>query len=211
MYLPTALPFAIAIFGAGNITSLIGYYTPVMLAGTILASIGAGLTTTFQADTPSGQWISYQILIGVGSGLIFQQSYTAVQTVLPEKNVATALVVLNFMQEIGGIVVLAVSQNVFLNLLTEKLLKIVPGLDKRTILDKGLSDLVESIPQQYRREVIDAYDQSIVAVFYIGLICAVLTLCGLGIEWRSVKQEKKESGVMSEETRLLGEQRPDTA
>jgi hypothetical protein len=43
MYLPTAIPFALAVLVAGPVTTLIGYYTPVMVFGSILMAIATGL------------------------------------------------------------------------------------------------------------------------------------------------------------------------
>jgi MFS family permease len=192
MYLPTAIPFALAIFFAGNLTSWLGYYTPVMVAGTILLSVGGGLITTFSRSTPPAQWIIYQAIFGTGAGLLFQQSYTAIQTVLPEQHVATALVVLSFTQELGAIVGLAISQNIFLTRLTSRLVDVVPGLDPREILDHGTVGLPSVVPEEFRNVVYQAYNETIVDVFYVGLVAACATICAIGIEWRSVKEEKKE-------------------
>ncbi|KAJ5500747.1 Major facilitator superfamily domain general substrate transporter [Penicillium expansum] len=194
MYLPTALSFAISIFVAGNITSWLGYYTPVMVTGTALMSVGAGLMTSFSEHTSTVEWIWFQILFGVGAGLAFQQPYTAIQTVLPEKHVATAIVVLSFTQELGGIVALAVSQNIFLNQLISKLKSTVPQLDPGSILDAGTLNLVNTVPEEYKGAVYSAYNATIIQVFYVGVACACMTICAIGIEWKSVKEEKsKES------------------
>jgi len=195
MYLPTASAFALAIFFAGNLTSLIGCYSPVMLAGTIFMAVGAGLLTTLDVDTPPVQWIIYQILLGLGAGLSFQQSYTALQTVLPQKHVATAIVVLGFTQELGGIVALAIAQNLFLFLLTAKLQYQVPGLDPKTVLEHGAVDLPGLAAPEYRSRVLDALNESLFAVFVLGVTCAILTVCALGIEWRSVKEEKSDGQI----------------
>lgn len=192
MYLPTAATFALAVFFGGNLTSLIGYYSPVMLTGTIFMAIGAGLLTTLDVSTPPAQWITYQILLGLGSGLFCQQTYTALQTILPEKHVATAIVALSFTQELGAIVALAIAQNLFLFLLTAKLEFQVPGLDRKTVLGHGTVDLPSLVAPEYRERVLDALNESLFAVFVLGVTCAILTVSALGIEWRSVKKEKVE-------------------
>jgi hypothetical protein len=50
MYLPFAAAFAIGIMVASSVTTVIGYYTPVMIVGSILVATGAGLITTFKTD-----------------------------------------------------------------------------------------------------------------------------------------------------------------
>ena len=193
MYLPTAISFALAIFFAGNLTSFIGYYTPVMLAGTIFMAVGAGLMTGLYLDTPPAQWITYQVLLGLGAGLSFQQTYTAVQTVLPEKHIATAIVVLSFTQELGAIVALAIAQNLFLFLLTAKLQFQIPGLEPKDVLEHGTVNLPSLVAPQYRERVLDALNESLFAVFVLGVTCAILTVSALGIEWKSVKEEKSDT------------------
>lgn len=47
MYLPSAASFALAIVLAGPLTTLIGYYSPIMVFGSVLAIVSMGLITTF--------------------------------------------------------------------------------------------------------------------------------------------------------------------
>lgn len=165
-----------------------------MILGSVLMAVGTGLITTFEPDTPTGHWIGFQILYGVGCGLAFQQPYTAVQTLLPESRVPTALVTLSFTQEIGGIVALSVSQNVLVNRLAHNIARQVPGsLDLRSILNKGILGVIDAVPPQFHDQIVKAYNDSLVDIFYIALTLTCLTVIGaLGVEWRSVKDEKKE-------------------
>ncbi|KAJ5683932.1 uncharacterized protein N7477_000277 [Penicillium maclennaniae] len=168
MYLPTAVPFALAILAAGPITSFIGYY-------------------------PRYEWISYQILYGIGVGLAFQQPYTAVQTVLPDTAVATALVVLSFTQEIGGIVALSIAQNMFTNRLTRNLTREVPGLDPQIVLNNGALGIKIIVTEGQTAGVKSAYNEAIIDVHYLALALTCLTIVGaVFIEWKSVRKEKKE-------------------
>jgi MFS family permease len=191
MYLPFAAAFAIGIMVAGSVTTLIGYYTPVMIVGSVLVAAGAGLITTFKVDTSAVKWVIYQLLFGTGAGLAFQQPYTAVQTVLPEDKVATALVVLNFTQELGGIIALAISQNIFQHRLYANSAAAVPGFDPTLILKNGITDLRYHVPSQFQSGFLLAYNKTISEVFYIAVAFGCLTMMGaIGIEWKSVKLEK---------------------
>jgi MFS family permease len=191
MYLPFAAAFAVAIMVAGSITTLIGYYTPVMVIGSVLVAVGAGLITTFKVDTSAVKWVIYQLLFGTGAGLAFQQPYTAVQAVLHEDKVATALVVLNFTQEIGGIIALAISQNIFQHRLYANSAANVPGFDPTLILKNGITDLKNSVPSQFQTGFHFAYNKTISEVFYVAVAFGCLTMIGaVAIEWKSVKSEK---------------------
>ncbi|KAF2499315.1 MFS general substrate transporter, partial [Lophium mytilinum] len=74
MNLPTILGLVIMSMISGGLVTVIGYYTPFMLASTILMTIGAGLLTTFETDTGHAKWIGFQFLFGAGVGLGMQQT-----------------------------------------------------------------------------------------------------------------------------------------
>ena len=56
------------------------YYNPWFFVGSIFMCIAAGLYTTFTAfDTPSHEWIGFQVLQGLGVGLTMQVSTLILQ------------------------------------------------------------------------------------------------------------------------------------
>ncbi len=65
--------------GAG--TTGIGYYTPWIIGSSVCMAIGGGLLSLFRVDSPSGVWIGYQALYGIGVGMGIQSPLIAVQTV----------------------------------------------------------------------------------------------------------------------------------
>ena len=192
MYLPLAVTLAITALIGGPLTSWIGYYNPVLILGSIFMTIGSGLITTLGPDTETGKWIAYQIIYGIGIGLAFQPPYIAVQTVLHDSVVPTALVMLSFTQQVGGITILSIAQNVFLNRLAHNLATEVPGLDSSKVLRSGALNIIDAVPAGSRRQALLAYNKALVDVFYValGLTCLV-AVCTLGIEWKSVKKGKK--------------------
>ena len=191
MYLPLAVSQAVAALAGGPLTSLIGYCNPVLMLGGVLTAVGTGLITTIRPDTSAGKWISYQIVYGIGIGLAFQPPYIAIQTVLHDAVVPTALVLLSFTQIFGGIVILSVTQNVFLSRLAQNLATEVPGLNPDILLDSGALGLMNTVPAKFRDQVLVAYNGALVDVFYIalGLACLV-AVSTLGIKWQSVKKGK---------------------
>lgn len=97
--LPMLVGNIVAMTVAGVLVSIIGQYAPFMILGTIMTSIGAGMLTIFNTTTTPGQWIGYQLLIGLGIGFGWQQAIVAVlQTVLYITDVPIATVVLSFAQ-----------------------------------------------------------------------------------------------------------------
>lgn len=66
--LPSILGVVFASIIAGGLVTAIGYYVPLMIISSIIASIGAGLLTTWRVDTGSAGFIGYQALYGLGVG-----------------------------------------------------------------------------------------------------------------------------------------------
>lgn len=46
----------------------IGYVVPLALLSTVLLSIASGLYSLLQPESPTGHWVGFQILAGIGSG-----------------------------------------------------------------------------------------------------------------------------------------------
>jgi hypothetical protein len=112
---------SICALASGPFTSTISYFNPALLFGSALSVAGAALMATFETHTPAARWIAYQIIYGIGVGMAFQPPFIALQTVLEKPLVPAALVLLNFVQMLGGIIFLSISQNVFLDKLTKNL------------------------------------------------------------------------------------------
>ena len=207
MYLPTVIPFAVAVLAAGPITTPIGYYTPAMVLGSILMAVATSLFTTFSPSTPPSEWIPYQILYGIGVGIAFQQPYTAVQTFLPDSEVATALVTLSFTQETGGIVALSIAQNMFTSRPTRNLAKEVPGLDPRIVLKNSVLGIKDIVSEGSVAGVKSAYNDAIIDVYYLALALTCLTvLAAISFEWKPIREEKGEEGGKEKETVKVGKE-----
>lgn len=85
---------------AGATITRLGYYTPFMIACSVISSIGAGLITTWKVDTGHAEWIGYQVLWGFGFGIGMQQAGLAAQAVLGVKDAATGISLVFFAQTI---------------------------------------------------------------------------------------------------------------
>ncbi|KAH8815363.1 DHA14-like major facilitator [Xylogone sp. PMI_703] len=193
MNLPLLLVMVLISILAGGLVSAFGYYTPLMIASSIIVSIGMGLTTTFKPDTGHAKWIGYQALTGIGLGLGMQQPMMAVQTVLDISKVPTGTSIIIFMQTLGGALFVSVGQNVFTNKLLEGLAKYVPTLDPSIVLSTGATSIQHSIEKQYLAGVTLAYNNALVKTFEVATAMAALSILGaLTIEWNSVKGKKLE-------------------
>ena len=191
--LPLVLSQVVASIVAGIATTVIGYYTPFLYLSTVLSSIGAGLLMTLKIDSGIGQWLGYQIILGLGTGSGFQVPLIAAQTALPLDDVPIGVSIIMFIQMLGGALFVSVGQNTFTNTLLQNLQTSVPDLDPKTILGTGATALRNIVDPSKLGLVLEAYNGALTKTFRISLILACLTLIGsVLMEWRSVKGKETE-------------------
>ncbi|KUJ12924.1 MFS general substrate transporter [Mollisia scopiformis] len=188
--LPTVVALIIGAFAGGFITKKSGYYVPVVIASAVIAPVGIGLVTTFTPDTSHEKWIVYQVIYGLGQGMSMQVAPLLAQTVLSKADVSIGTAIMFFAQQLGSIVFIAVSQNVFLDRLVKNLSR-MSGLDARTILDTGATDLRSIVPADHFESVVRAYNGAVVKTFDIATACTCLVLLSaITMEWRSIKKRE---------------------
>lgn len=193
MNLPLILSLVIMSMLVGGLITKIGWYTPFVIAGSVLLSIGSGLVSTFTTTTSHEHWIGYQIIFGFGMGMSMQQTLVAVQTVLPKADIPTGTAIAMFSQTLGGALFISVAQNVFTNSLLTNLKEAVPGLDSRVVLATGATALQNVIPAEFLGAVQEAYNGALVNTFYVAVATSVLSVLGaVCFEWKSVKGKKIE-------------------
>lgn len=191
--LALVFPLVIGSVLGGAITFRTGYYTPPMIVGCMILSVGAGLLTTWTVNTRRAEWIGYQVLFGFGLGLGMQQSNMAIQTVLPRKDVSTGVALVFFGQALGGTVFISVAQNIFASKLADYLVGI-EGIDVHAIVNAGATGLRHFVQPESLPEVLDAFSNALVKTFYIALAASCVGFLGaLRMEWRSIKNGEGQS------------------
>jgi hypothetical protein len=186
--LPLVLPMVGGSVWGGAITFKTGYYTPPMIVGSFILTVGAGLLTTWSVTTKQAEWIGYQVIFGFGLGLGMQQGNMAIQTVLPKKDVSTGTALVFFGQALGGTVSISVAQNIFASKLRDYLGSI-EDLDVAPIVHAGTTALRHFVPPELLSQVLDAFSRALVNAFYVALATSCLGILGtIGMEWRSIKK-----------------------
>lgn len=96
---PSAL-FAIL---SGGLVGQVGYFQPFLVIGGIFATVGAGLLYSLDIDSSAGQYIGYQILVGVGVGTSIQIPVITAQALsdMAEIPCVTAVVLCTFCPFLG--------------------------------------------------------------------------------------------------------------
>lgn len=193
MNIPMVLSLVLVSMVGGITVTAIGYYTPFVIASSVLMAIGAGLLSTFETDTGAGKWIGYQIVFGAGVGLGMQNTLIAAQTVLPKADIPIGTAIIMFSQTLGGALFISVAQNVFTNRLITNLKQVVPDLNPQLVLSVGATSLKNAIPKQFLPGVQSAYNDTLMNTFYVSAAMATVSIFGsIAFEWKSVKGKKVE-------------------
>ena len=193
--IPLVLSLVVIGIIAAVFTEKIGYYVPAMLLAPVLCSVGAGLLSIISPNSGHSAWIGYQLLYGFGIGCGFQTSTLPAQNVLLRADVPLGVALMFFMQQLGGSVFLAVSQNIFSSSLVDSLSGIA-GLDTKVIVNTGATALRNIVPLAQLESVIDAYSYALTRVFVLtAALSACMTLGALPVEWKRIKgkNETKEN------------------
>ena len=188
----------------GGLITVVGYYTPFIIFGSIVLAVGSGLVSTLDVDTSFAKWFGYQLLTGVGGGMSFQVSLLAVQTVLDIEDVPIGSACVIFFQTLGGALFVAVAQTVFQNGVIRAAKELVPGIDPLLLLATGATQLRDFLKKIEKPDelplVLEVYMAGLRDAFRVSVgLAAAAVVATIFVEWRSIKSEqsKGKSGGMA--------------
>ncbi|KAI2788189.1 Efflux pump roqT [Penicillium oxalicum] len=197
--LPTVITMIVCSTFGGLLVNMIGYYTPLMFLGSALLTVGFGLCTTFKVHSNYSAWIGYQVIIGIGAGVGFQQCYNALQTVLPSKDLPVGIAIITFSQSLSGALFVSIAQNVFQTRLVANLTRYAPQADAAAVVQAGAANLAHKIPPSLLPSVLYAYNLAITRTFYVCVAMALISFLGAClVEWRSMRRLKKAADIVEE-------------
>jgi len=193
--IPLILSNVVASIVAGGLITVVGYYTPFLIVGSIILAIGCGLISTLGVDTPFAKWFGYEILAGVGSGMSIQVSLLAVQAVLDIEDVPIGTACIIFFQTLGGALFIAVAQTVFQNGIVRAAKELVPDVDPLLLLATGatqLRDVLTKIGKQDELpQVLEVYMVGLKDAFRVSVgLASAAVLTTVFVEWKSIKSDK---------------------
>jgi hypothetical protein len=156
-----------------------------MIAGPAVAAVGGGLLSTLDQGSSSGQWIGYQILLGIGVGACLTIPLMLAGVVVKAKDVSTSTAIMIFSQSIGGAFMLAAAQGIFQNELVRFLRQSVPEVDPLEILTLGASnEAARSIPVQFLGRILKSYAKALQHTFILTIpVAGVAFLVSLLQPW----------------------------
>ncbi|TLD07692.1 hypothetical protein PgNI_11005 [Pyricularia grisea] len=178
-----------------------GHYAPLLIFGTLLMSVGAGLLTTWNGATAGSILLTVvPAAVGLGFGTAFQQPFVAVQASLADSDdLSLGFSIVAFAQALGSSIMILIAENLFANSLAD------------TILDKtGISvtpnqalkfDLIKTTVQKANGDtanLTDAYNKSFTQAFVLSVVMAVLSIIGaLAVRWHNVKEAERRAAAQA--------------
>lgn len=115
MVLPITVSEALAGIAVGIFIHRTGRYLELIHVGVVLMTIGNGLYILFSSHSPVGQIIGFQIVAGVGQGLLFQPPLIAIQAFVSQDNTATATSTFGFTRNLSTALSIVVCGVIFQN------------------------------------------------------------------------------------------------
>ncbi|KAL1984919.1 hypothetical protein VTN96DRAFT_8578 [Rasamsonia emersonii] len=198
MNLPLILAMVVLNSISGILVSAVGYYTPFMIASSIISAVGIGLMTMLTPTTPLARWIGYQVLVGAGMGMGTQQPITAVQAALPAADIPIGTAIMMFAQTMGGSIFVSVGQTVFQNQLRRNILRAIPDEGRQIaplVSGLGATEIQDVVSRKFPKDLaktLSAYNDSLTETWYVSVVMAGLSLVGaVFVEWISVKRNKR--------------------
>ncbi|KAI1770195.1 MFS general substrate transporter [Hypoxylon cercidicola] len=196
------LPNIIAtmVFGVmtGALIQRIGYFTPFILAGTALNSVGCGLLSLLTPVSSTGRWIGFQIIMGAGRGLGTAVPVLAIQNSMNSVNrdlVPAAVSTLVFLQMFSAAVMIIISQTILTNSLVDLVPQDAPGVDPQLVINAGTTatDLRQAVGLDRLPGVLWAYSRSLQRVWYFAAgISALAFVVGWWLGWGNFRKKANE-------------------
>ncbi|KAH8692060.1 putative efflux pump antibiotic resistance protein [Talaromyces proteolyticus] len=166
-YMATAGPLIAATMLTGFIAKK-GNTSLYSLIGNSIAAIGSGLMALFTPFSPTGAWVGYQVLSGVGRGITQQQPVLAVQQNLEPSKIPIGVAMVLFGQFFGGGLFLALAETDLSSSLRSTLPEYAPDVNATLIFDAGATGVRAVVSIDQLPGVILSYNKAIINTFYLG-------------------------------------------
>ncbi|KAH9208866.1 major facilitator superfamily domain-containing protein [Leptodontidium sp. 2 PMI_412] len=176
--LPFIFLMVFAVIGNGAILSAYGYYMPWYTLGGILVVTGGALMYTIDVDTSVSRVYGYSIVVGFGTGLFAQASFSVAQATVEPELITSAVGFITCAQVSGVTIALAIANTVFLNKSQAAISAILPDVPTAVIqaaITGAGSAFVATLSNAVKREVLAAIVTSMSKTYILVITAGALT------------------------------------
>ncbi|KIO20426.1 hypothetical protein M407DRAFT_220692 [Tulasnella calospora MUT 4182] len=178
----TVTPAAVA---CGATVAIFSIYRPQNAAGWALTTVGLGLLTLLKVDTPKAQWVGFQIIAGLGVGILYAAPTFPVLAPLPVRENAHALAFFTFVRSYSQTWGVTLGATILQNQLKIKLPKAFLDMFPAEGVEITYAAIpqIPGLPEPMGTEVREAFSSSLRVIWLtmIGL-CALGLICVLGMK-----------------------------
>lgn len=176
---------------AGGLMMVVGYCVPFLWIGSGVFAIGSGLLTTLTLESSTAIWAGYQFLAGTGFGSTINIAAVAIQAGLPAEDLSTGNGLMLFSNFLGGALGVSIAQNLFSNLLEQRLGQLEPSVSPYAIISAGATAIPSAVPPALVDVVREAYNYAISKTFILPATGASIAFfMAFGVRWVNIKAPK---------------------
>ncbi|CZT05520.1 related to putative multidrug transporter Mfs1.1 (major facilitator family protein) [Rhynchosporium agropyri] len=180
---PTATTIAPAAAISGIIITITGRYRIFHYLGFMLMSIGCGLFALLDEDSSVAAWVGFQVLFGLGNGMVYNSMIPPLLASLPPSEVATATATWTFMRSFGSIWGIAIPSAMFndrVNQLVKERLANAPAIAAQLVngkaYERATASFIASLGADVRPIVVGIYVDALKIIWYASIAFAVIGL-----------------------------------
>jgi MFS transporter, DHA2 family, glioxin efflux transporter len=188
---PLILGISLFTIVSGIVITVTRHYIPFLILGGIFATVGNGVIYTLGLHAPAREWIGYQVISGIGTGLSIQVPMIVAQAIVDTADLSSVTAIIMFFQTLAGAVFIQIAQSLFANKLVSVVPRLVPGVDPALVVGTGATDLRKVFTPEQLPGVIQAYldglhDTYILAIALAGM-ATVFAFVILIFDYRTLK------------------------
>lgn len=181
---------------SGGLIAKTGHFWPILLVGSVLATIGSGLIYTLDIGSSKGEWIGYQLLVGAGCGLAIQVPIIANQASVAPSDISSITAITLFFQTIGGAFFVSAAQTGFANQLLKAVPKYAPGVSPEKVVATGATELRKVFDMADIPGILRAYMSGLKISYAIAIAMAGMSvLVCLTVPIKKLDTEKINGGA----------------
>lgn len=212
---PIATTIAPAAAVSGILVTITGKYRLYHFLGFALMAAGCGSLSTLDANSSMGAWIGFQLMFGLGNGMVFNTMIPPLLASLPSSEVATATATWTFMRSFGQIWGIAIPSAIFnqrIDTLVQKNLSAFPNIAQLLVrggaYQQATAAFIRSLPESdnVRGIVQNVYVEALKTVWYVSIPFAVIGIpIALFVKsYKLTNELETEFGMREEKARSSG-------
>jgi hypothetical protein len=172
--IPLVLGVSLCTMISNGLLTFWRHYKPWLLLGALLATAGNSRIYTLDANTPTAQWVGYELITAVGIGLALQIPLLANQALVPAEDMPAATSLTLFMENVGTALFVASGEAAFTNGLLSSLRANLSEIDALKVLDAGATQIRKLFSGAELDDVLNSYLHGCKTGHLVPVSCAAI-------------------------------------